>query len=187
MQTFARKQNRLRMRVASELAGPRKTTSGHAYHQHPLVHLQRQIGNQAVLRMLQPSPEEFKTELTGTASPHAGHDFSRIAVHAQAPIAMQSKLAVRTSGDIYEQEADRISEQVMRLPELSLQRACDEGGVFPERQTEQPGREHERVQKDNRSSDSGLSAAAAYRSPSSGFVRSPSQPGNTHVYGAAFR
>ena len=32
MQTFARKQNRLRTRVASELAGPRKTTSGHAYH-----------------------------------------------------------------------------------------------------------------------------------------------------------
>ena len=160
MQTFARKQNRLRMRVASELAGPRKTTSGHAYHQHPLVHLQRQIGNQAVLRMLQPSPEEFKTELTGTESPHAGHDFSRIAVHAQAPIAMQSKLAVRTSGDIYEQEADRISEQVMRMPELSLQHACDEGGVSAERQTEQPGREHERVQKDNRSSDSGLSAAA---------------------------
>ena len=160
MRTFARKENRPQKRVASRLAGPNKATSGQAYHEHPILYLQRQIGNQAVLRMLQTPPEEFKTELTGTASPHAGHDFSRIQVQAQAPIAMQPKLAVSTPGDIYEQEADRVSEQVMRMPELSLQRACDGGGVSLEGQAEQPDRQHERVQtKDNKSSDSGLTAA----------------------------
>jgi hypothetical protein len=86
MRTFARKQNRPQKRVASRLAGPNKATSAQAYHEHPILHLQRQIGNQAVRRMLQTPPEEFKTELTGTASPHAGDDFSRIPVHAQAPI-----------------------------------------------------------------------------------------------------
>jgi hypothetical protein len=35
---------------------------------------------------------------------------------------------VNTPGDIYEQEADRISEQVMRIPEPQLQRTCACGG-----------------------------------------------------------
>lgn len=160
MRTFARKRNSPQKRVAFRLVGPNKATSGQAYHEHPILRLQRQIGNQAVLRMLQTPPEEFKTELTGTASPHAGHDFSRIPIYAQAPIAIQPKPAVSTPGGIYEQEADRVSEQVMRMPELSLQRTCDGGRVSPEGQAEQSRQEHQRVQsKDNRSSDSGPTAA----------------------------
>jgi hypothetical protein len=37
------------------------------------------------------------------------------------PIAPQAKLIVNTPGDIYEQEADRVAEQVMRLPEPVVQ------------------------------------------------------------------
>jgi len=59
---------------------------------HPLFHLQRTIGNQAVLRLL------------------------------------QAKLTVNTPGDAYEQEADQVSEQVLRMPESQLERACTCGG-----------------------------------------------------------
>ncbi|MEI8211047.1 MAG: DUF4157 domain-containing protein [Planctomycetota bacterium] len=39
----------------------------------------------------------------------------------------QPKLIVNTSGDKYEREADRVAEQVMRMPEPSLQRQCSCG------------------------------------------------------------
>jgi outer membrane protein OmpA-like peptidoglycan-associated protein len=80
-----------------------------------------------------------------TASGRFGHEFSRIPVHAKASVKIQSKLAVNTPSDIYEQEADRVSEQVMRLPVPQLQRACPCGGGCPKCQTEQPDHEHERL------------------------------------------
>jgi ferredoxin len=38
--------------------------------------------------------------------------------------ALQAKLKISRPGDIYEQEADRVAEQVMRMPEPMLQRSC---------------------------------------------------------------
>lgn len=56
------------------------------------------------------------------------HDFSLIPVHSKAPVKLQTKLKVNTSGDIYEQEADRLSEQVTGTAELPLQRTSARGG-----------------------------------------------------------
>ncbi len=75
-----------------------------------------------------------------------GHDFSQIPIHPPAAGVIQTKLAINKPGDHYEQEADRLSEQVMRMPEPQLQRACACGGACPKCQTEQPGREHESLQ-----------------------------------------
>jgi hypothetical protein len=146
MRTFAQKQNQPQKPVSSSLARPNLATHGPTHREHPLLHLQRTIGNQAVLRLLQTNAEELKAGLTGTASPSFEHDFSRIPVHAPVPITMQPKLAVSTPGDIYEQEADHISEQVMRMPQPKLQRACACGGGCPGCQTEQPSQEHQRLQ-----------------------------------------
>lgn len=44
----------------------------------------------------------------------SGHDLSRVTVHGPAPAWLQRKSAVGEPGDIFEQEADRISEKVMR-------------------------------------------------------------------------
>jgi hypothetical protein len=52
---------------------------------------------------------------------------------------------VNTPGDIHEQEADRASEQVMRMPEPQLKRDCASSGERPKCQTEQPDHEHERL------------------------------------------
>jgi hypothetical protein len=130
MRTFAQKQNQPQKPVSSNLARPNMATLGPDHSEHPTLHLQRTIGNQAVQRMLQTHPG-----LSGTASPHFGHDFSRVPVHPPAATPIQTKLAINKPGDEYEQEADRISEQVVRMPEPRLQRTCACGGECPKCQT----------------------------------------------------
>lgn len=103
-----------------------------------------------------------------------GHDFSQIPIHSSAAGVIQTKLAVNQPGDIYEQEADRISEQIMRLPEPQLQRACAGGGTCSQCQTEQPDQEHERLQiKRSGSGDAGQSSAPPIVHE---VLRSPGQP-----------
>src|SRR5207244_3955184 len=71
------------------------------------------------------------------AHPSFGHDFGRVPMHpAAAPT--QTKLAINKPGDEYEQEADRVAEQVMRMPEPRLQRTCACSGECSECQTEKP-------------------------------------------------
>lgn len=90
--------------------------------------------------------EELKAGLTDTALPHFAHDLSRIPMHPPTAGAIQTKLAINKPGDEYEHEADRVAEQVMRMPESQLQRACPCGGGCPKCQTNQPSQEHERLQ-----------------------------------------
>jgi hypothetical protein len=54
--------------------------------------------------------------------PRFGHDFSRIPAHTGGPTQIQAKLAINKPGDKYEQEADRIADQVMRMPDPVAQR-----------------------------------------------------------------
>src|SRR5262245_37373599 len=64
--------------------------------------LQRAYGNQAALRVLNRS-----TPKTGPSQP-----------------VIQAKLAISQPGDVYEQEADRVAEHVIRMPEPTIQRTC---------------------------------------------------------------
>jgi hypothetical protein len=139
-----------------------------------ILHLQRTIGNQAVQRMLLTDAGQPEAELTRPASLRFAHNFSRIPVHAPAAGVIQTKSAINKPGDEYEQEADSISEQVMRMPEPQVPRACARGGGCPECLTEQPGQEHKRLQtKRVQSGDTGQMAAP----PIVGEVlRSPGQP-----------
>jgi hypothetical protein len=59
-----------------------------------IIHLQRTIGNQAVQRLMRSN---------------VGFDFAKIDI--------QPKLKVSQPGDVYEQEADRVAEKVMRMSE----------------------------------------------------------------------
>jgi outer membrane protein OmpA-like peptidoglycan-associated protein len=81
-----------------------------------ILHLQRTIGNQAVQRMLQTDAQEPEAELTGPAPLRFAHDFSRIPIYPPAAGAIQTRLAINKLGDSYEQEADRIADQVMATP-----------------------------------------------------------------------
>jgi hypothetical protein len=146
MRTFAQKPKTTQQATPAKATTPGRAHFERSFEMNSILHLQRTISNQAVQRPLQTKPDGLETLSDATASGHFDHDFSRIPVHAKASVKIQSKLAVNTPGDIYEQEADRISEQVMRMPEPQLQHACACGGTCPKCQTEQLGHGHERLQ-----------------------------------------
>jgi len=52
--------------------------------------------------------------------PRFGRDFSQLPLHATTSARIQPKLIVNTPGDIYEQEADRVAEQVLAAPAHSV-------------------------------------------------------------------
>jgi hypothetical protein len=131
--------------------------------------------------------EADRAQMAGSrAVPSLSWDFSRVLVFAPyrpsqpqtsallvQPMPVQAKLMVNTPGDIYEQEADEVSERVMRMPEPQLQRACSCGGGCPQCQ-EQPDRQHKRLQtKRVQSSDTGQFAAPPILHK---LLRSPGQP-----------
>lgn len=90
-----------------------------------LLHLQRTIGNHRVGELL--------GRAYGMASPvgssvhpeqepvlprlRAKHRLSQIPSFASAPVGLRAKLTVGPPGDRYEQEADRVADQVMRMPD----------------------------------------------------------------------
>ena len=94
---------------------------------------------------------------------------------------LQAKLKIGLPGDQYEQEADRVADQVMRLPDPQLQRACPCGGGCPKCQTEQLGQEHEHIQTRRvQASDAGETSVLPIVHE---VLRSPGQPLDpaTHV------
>jgi Domain of unknown function (DUF4157) len=155
MSTFAAK---ARQKSAASLTRSNSLPTSARQSVNPVLHLARIVSNQALLPL----------DLAGSAGLEAGsdnevgatsevrsetqtttcsaHEFSRIPVHAPAPITIQPKLTVNTPGDRYEQEADDIAERVMRMSEPKLQRGCACGGGCAKCQTEQPAQEHQRLQ-----------------------------------------
>jgi len=113
------------------LGGDSQVNPAHPSAVHPLAPLHRAFGNQAVLRSL-----------------------------SRAQPAIQTKLAINQPGDRYEQEADRVAEQVMRIsgpgatpaaPTVApagsgVQRKCACAGTCSKCQTERPDHEHEHLQ-----------------------------------------
>jgi hypothetical protein len=77
-----------------------------------------------VQRLLQVNNEGLEVEFSTLATARLGHDFSRIPVYATAPVKAQTKLTVNTPGDLYEREADRVADEVMRVPEPTRQGAA---------------------------------------------------------------
>jgi len=60
-----------------------------------------------------------------TTVPRFGHDFSRLSVHSNGAGMIQTKLKINEPGDIYEQEADRVADAVMQMPEPGVQREVE--------------------------------------------------------------
>src|SRR5882672_5228466 len=80
------------------------------------------------------------------SSANAARAARRMPMPAKAPIKVQTKLTISTPGDSYEQEADHIAEEVMRMAEPQVQRACPCGGGCPRCQTGPPRQEQRRLQ-----------------------------------------
>jgi hypothetical protein len=111
---------------------PRQTPANEAEQPgHPILRLQRAIGNQAVQRIMR----------------------------AQEGAFVQRKLTVNEPGDAFEQEADRVSEQVMRIGEpgaspaagvsgraAGVQRECACGGTCDDCKKKSHDEQHAKVQ-----------------------------------------
>jgi hypothetical protein len=131
MRTLAQKQSQPQKETPARRAVSKAAPAGPRQHAPPVRPLQRIIGNQDLQRVLETDADELAAESATTVSPRVADDVSRIPVHANARMIIQPKLTVNLPGDIYEQEADRIAEQVMRMPEPQLQHACACGGTCP--------------------------------------------------------
>lgn len=117
MHTFAQKPKAAQQTTSAKSTIPGRGHFGHS----PVV---RSIGNQAVQRMLKTDADEAEVKSTGRVTPRFGHDFSLIPIHPPAAGAIQTKLAINEPGDSFEQEADRVADMVMRMPEPTVQREC---------------------------------------------------------------
>jgi len=143
MRTFAQKPKAIQQITPAESAIFSRAHFGQHRDLNSIFDLQRAIGNQPVQRLLKVNTGDVKRESIPEIAGF-GNVFIRTPIHSPAPGAIQTKLSVNKPGDQYEQEADRISEQVMRMPEPHLERTC--GGACPKCQAEQLGHGHERLQ-----------------------------------------
>jgi Domain of unknown function (DUF4157) len=174
MRTFAQQPKAAQQTTSAKPTIPVRAHFGQSHEVNSILHLQRTIGNHAVQRLLQNNAEERNAVLLSAASPHFGHDFSQILVGPPTAGAIQTKLAINRPGDEYEQEADRVAEQVMRMPEPRLQRACACGGACPKCQTERHSHIHERVQAPH--VGSGDLVQSAVPPPVNEVLTAPGQP-----------
>jgi hypothetical protein len=156
MRTFAEKTEPTKQTISAKSKKPVRPFFGQSLDVQSVLHLQRTIGNQAVQRILQIHTEGLNAELTDTPSSCFRHDLSLIRLHHDSGGAIQTKLAINTPGDAYEEEADRVAEQVTKMPTPQLQPAGSCGGGSPKCPTEKRTQELERLQtKHLESSDVG--------------------------------
>lgn len=124
----------------------RAGAAGLSHETRPTLNAQRPFEDQAAQRPQQSEPGGCQA-VSGAAAPgRLGHDFSRIPVHARTSVKIQPKLVVNTPGDSFEEEADRISEEIVRTPGPQPGGACPCGGGCPKCQAGQTGQEPSRLQ-----------------------------------------
>ncbi|GAB4525678.1 MAG: DUF4157 domain-containing protein [Anaerolineae bacterium] len=73
-----------------------------------------------------PQPETQRKPMRSTSAQHSPAWAESMGV--QPVPALQTKLTINEPGDVYEQEADAVAEQVMTMPDRTLQRTCACGG-----------------------------------------------------------
>ncbi len=146
MRTFTPKPKSTQQTTSVRSMRSGRTSFGKSHEVKSTLHSQQTIGNQSVQRLLQANAKEFDAASDTTASVGFSHNFSQIPLHPKASAGIQPKLVVSTPSDPYEREADRIAEQVMRMPEPQLQRTCACGGKCPRCRTKQPDQDHESLQ-----------------------------------------
>jgi len=122
------------------------------------------------------SPRSVPPEQTGAhdhspsraAAPPLSFDFGKIPVYGRTPVGIQPKLTIGAPGDALEQEADRVAEQVMRLPEPPARSHAQAG------RSDHPAASANQVQtKSSHAGDSGGSTAPPIVHD---VLRSPGQP-----------
>lgn len=109
MRTFAEKPKSTQQTTSLESTTLGRAHFGQSPEVNSILHLQRTIGNHAVLRMLEAHTRDTKGDSTITESARFGHDFSRIPVHASVPRTVQTPQTSRGARDGHAYETDGIT------------------------------------------------------------------------------
>ena len=122
MRTFAREPKGILRVKSAKTAIPRREYFGQSREVSSILNLQRKTGNQAAERLPQVKAEGLELESNTTAADRFAHDFARIPVGPDTPGAhavskVQAKPKISAPRDRYEQEADRVADQIMRMPD----------------------------------------------------------------------
>ncbi|HET9281859.1 MAG TPA: DUF4157 domain-containing protein [Candidatus Angelobacter sp.] len=126
--------------------------------EHLTANLQDSRENQTATKIAHPSRGGTGVQPTGGGN-HFRHNFADIPVFHRPVRGIQAKLTVNVPGDAYEQEADRVAEQVMRMTEpqaapisqvsgraAGVQRECACGGTCDDCKKKNHDEEHAKVQ-----------------------------------------
>lgn len=116
MRTFVQKPKPTQPNTSAKSTMPGRAHFEQSREVNSIFHLQRTIGNQPVQRLLHANAEGLGVGSDTTATVRFAHDFTQIPVHPKTPVKIQTKPTVDIPGDMYEQGADRIADQVMRMP-----------------------------------------------------------------------
>ena len=94
----------------------------------------------------------------------------------ELPTNVQAKLTIASQGDAYEQEADRVSEQIARMPAPQVLHACACGGGCLRCQIDKPHPSQPQPQVRTKPSTAGVSGQAVAPPIVHDALRSPGQP-----------
>ena len=120
MRTFSEKPKATQQKTSAKSPKSRRVYQSQSRDVGSILHTQRTIGNQATQRLLQAEPEGLEASSASKMSRELAYDFSRKPVDdASSRRQLQFKLKVSEPGDQYEQEADRVADQVMRAQDAS--------------------------------------------------------------------
>jgi len=116
MRTHTPNQDHAKKPACSDVTSSQNVAAGQRRRADSVSPLQRTTGNQAGHPVVQDHADGRGAGLSGRSTPHLAHDFSRIPVHSPTGQTIQTKLTINTPGDKYEREADRVADEVMRMP-----------------------------------------------------------------------
>lgn len=114
METFARKPKATQQTQQPTQARSSSGFPGRSRDSNLLLHLQRHIGNRALTQLVQGEAEGSRGDSIDSALPVFPHNSFRMPAPVRAGKRIQAKLQVGSSGDQYEQEADRVADYVLQ-------------------------------------------------------------------------
>ena len=173
-------------REPASLAHPNQARFMPVRGEHPLLRLQRTIGNQATLRMLRAQAHSAGTPAAESA--RLGEELNPMPIHPPIAPAIQTKLTVNEPGDEHEQEADRMADHVMRMAApvfappmplsapVALQPKCACGGTCDTCQANRKEDDHEQDKLRRSPADSSHLGQATAPPIVEEVLRSPGQP-----------
>jgi bacterioferritin-associated ferredoxin len=170
--TVGQKQNQPQLQASSSPARSSAAVPTASHAVHPLLHLQRTVGNQTVQRLLCASTEDPQDGANASATSHFAQDLSHLPMQGKTSGRIQTKLTVSSPRDRYEQEADHIAAQAMRTPAPQLQTACPCGSGCHRCRKAQAENKHLRTERLHSDSADGIVAPPIIHEA----LRSASQP-----------